>query len=165
MGDAAVRKLTSGEEELEDFTEAGGPGVFVVQAARNPEVAEVLAVAPAALAKAGVEKIAVAQVAQTFRGAHVQPDAQRGHGAGVVDEEEDAALVPPDTGGQHGKLSEDIRVMEAERERDQAAKRGSSEPGVHGVRQGAELGVDQRLELSREELSVLLAIAAAFAFG
>ena len=89
-----------------------------MEGAGNAEVKEVLigagGVIPAALEKAAVEEVGVAEVAEAFACAHVEPEAEVGFGAGAADAVEDGALVPPDAGAHDGGLGEDVRVVEGE---------------------------------------------------
>ena len=70
-------------------------------------------------------------------------------------------LVPPDAGGHDGELAEDVGVVEAEGEGDEAAERGAAEGGVLRAGEGAEAAVDEGLELFDEEAAVAAAFAAA----
>jgi len=116
---------------------------------------------PAALEEAAVEEIGVAEVAEAFAGAHVEPDAEAGFGAGAADAVEDGALVPPDAGAHDGGLAEDVGVVEGEGEGDEAAERGATDGGVFGAGEGAEVEVDEGFELLDEEAAVAGAFAAA----
>ncbi len=84
----------------------------------NAKVGEVLVgagrVIPAALEKAAVQEVSVAEMAKAFPGAHVEPEAEVRFGAGTADAVEDGALVPPDAGAHDGGLGEDVRVVEGE---------------------------------------------------
>jgi hypothetical protein len=71
------------KEEAKDAVEARGPGVLIVQAVGDAKVAEVRilrvrAIMPALLKEATVKEISIAEVAKTFRGAHVEPDTEIG---------------------------------------------------------------------------------------
>ena len=74
---------------------------------------------------------------------------------------QNAALVPPDAGGEDGEFGEDFGVGEAEVERDQAAERGAAERGIGGVGQRAELAIDAGLQLLDEQTAIEIAVAAA----
>ncbi len=149
------------EKKAEDVAETGGPGVFVVGCVGDLEVVEIDSVVPAAELKAAVEEIGVVDVLMAFCGAYVQPDAEVGPGVGAGDEVEQAAVIPPDTGGKGGDFAEDAGVIEAEDERDEAAEGGASEGGIGGVGEGAEGGVDEGLEVVDQELAVEGAFATA----
>jgi hypothetical protein len=157
------------EKEAEDLGEAGGPGGLVVEGVGNAEVVEVdggagdaaYGFAPAALEEAAVEEVGVAEVAEAFGGAHVEPDAEVGFGAGAADAVEDGALIPPDAGGEDGGFAEDVGVVEGYGEGDEAAEGRASDGGVGRVGEGAEGVVDEGLEFLDEETSVECAFAAA----
>jgi hypothetical protein len=165
------------KEELEDAVEARGPGVFVVESAGDAEVVEVDVVAPAALEEAAVEGVGVAEMAEAFGGAHIQPDAgmrevgrlgseARTDAGGArwntaAEPLEHAAVVPPDAGREDGEAAEDLRVLEAEGERDEAAEGAAAEAGVRGAIEQAEALGDEGQEFLDEEAAVELAFAAA----
>jgi hypothetical protein len=162
------------EEEEEDVGEAGGPGGLFVEGSGDAEVVEVGgdggggvpgcfegAVVPAALEETAVEEVGVAEVAEAFAHAHVEPDAEAGFGAGAADAMEDGALIPPDAGGEDGGFAEDVGVVECDGEGDEAAEGGASDGGVGWVGEGAEGLVDEGFELVDEEASVAGAFATA----
>jgi hypothetical protein len=169
--------------------EAAGPGFFVVDAAGDAQVLQIDVFLPAPSQQALVEEVAVAEVAQTFVHAHVEPDPGAGTGfalwlevgAGWWAEEaakgrqdagarlvlvggeagEDVAAVPPDGRREYAEFAEDLRVVEADGEGDEAAERGAGEPGVLAVRVGSERVVDEGFEFIDEEAGVERAFAAA----
>ena len=51
-------------------------------------------------------------MAEAFGGAHIEPDAEVGFGAGAADAMENGALIPPDAGGEDGDLAEDVGIVE-----------------------------------------------------
>ena len=132
-----------------------------------------------------MEEVAVAQVAQALVHAHVEPDAwagaslvkdRFGTGGRIAAEEggkdagpgrvfgadagEDVAAVPPDAGGKDAEFAEDLRVVEADGEGDEATERTAGEAGVFGSGEGAEGGVDERFEFVDKEAGVEGAFAA-----
>ncbi len=158
-------RSAGGKKEAEDLVETVGPGGFVVLCAGDAKVEEILAwtrgVIPSALEQAAVEQVGVAEVAEAFTGAHVEPEAEVRFGASAADAVEDGALVPPDAGAHDGGLGEDAGVVEREGEGDEAAEGGAAEGGVFGAGEGAEVEVDEGLELVDEEAAVARAFSAA----
>ena len=159
-----------------------------MNAAGYAKVLEVDVVLPSPGEQAVVEEIAVAQMTEAFVHAHVEPDAGTGTrvvkdrigarrvdetaerrkdaGAGRVlraDAGEDIAAVPPHAGGEYTELAENLRVIEADGEGDETAKRTAGETGVLGSGEGAEGAVDQWLEFVDEEAGVEGALAATVA--
>jgi hypothetical protein len=131
------RILLAGEEKAENVVEAGGPGLFVVDGSGSLHVGEVLSFVPAETEEQAVEVVRIANVARALGGAHVQPDAQGWSGLGLVDEGENAAVIPPDGGGHDCELAKDVRIFEAQKERYETTQRGSAESGVGGAGTGA----------------------------
>lgn len=159
-----------------------------MDAAGDAEVFQVDVVLPAAGEEAVVEEVAVAQVAEAFVDAHVEPNARAGAsvveegrgarggvetaegrqdaGTGCVfrtDAGEDVAAVPPDAGGEDAEFAEDLGVVETDGEGDQAAERTAGKASRLGAGLGAEGGVDQGFEFVDEETGVEGPFAAAVA--
>jgi hypothetical protein len=97
---------------------------------------------------AAVEEVGVAEVAEAFGHAHVEPDAEVGLGAGAADAVQDGALIPPDAGGEDGGFAEDVGVVERDGERDEGTEGGASDGGVGRVGEGAEGFVDEGLGIA-----------------
>ncbi len=104
------------KKKAKNVFKTGGPGSFVVGGAGYSEVSEILPVSPAALLEAAMEEIGVTEVAKTFRGAHVEPDADIGLWASAANAIEDGALVPPDAGAQDRCFAEDFGMIEGDGE-------------------------------------------------
>jgi len=130
-----------------------------MKGAGDAKVVEVDAVAPAAGEQAAVEEVGVAEVAQAFGHAHVQPDAGARVGMGLVKQGEDAAIVPPDAGRDDGEFAEGFRMREAEGERDETSERGTAEGRVGWGGEGSEAGVDVREQGFEQELAIEGALA------
>src|SRR5579875_1159861 len=185
---AGVATWVRRKEPLEDAIEATRPSVFVVYAAGDAQVMEVHLVLPPAGEEALVQQVAVAQVTETFVSAHIQPYAGTGplgveggrrartgveaaerrldtRTAGVfrADAREDVTAVPPDAGGQDTELAKDLRVIESDRQRDQAAERAPGEAGVCWAGTGAKTAVDERLQFVDQKAGVERTFAAAVA--
>ena len=124
---------------------------------------EIFAWDPALHHEAAFEELGIADVAEAFGGANVEPDAERRLGLGGGDKGEDAALIPPEGGRHNGEAGEDVRVSEAKVEGDEAAEGGAAETSLGGFGAGAEGGVDPGLELFDEETAVAMAFASAHA--
>jgi hypothetical protein len=174
VGFGAKRSGVGWEEEAEDVGEAGGPGGFFVEGAGDAEVVEVgwrgggfvpsgveWAVVPAALEETAVEEVGVAEMAEAFGHAHVEPDAEVGFGAGAPDAVQDGSLIPPDAGREDGGFAEDVGVVECYRQRNQTSERRTADGGVGRVGEGAEGFVDEGFELVDEEAAVAGTFAAA----
>lgn len=117
----------AGDAEVEEVGAGGGGGAWGARALGFGEGGVVLgfgrgAFAPAALEEAVVEEVGVAEVAEAFGCAHVEPDAEVGFGAGAADAVKDGALVPPDAGREDGGFAEDVGVVEGEGEGDEATE-------------------------------------------
>ena len=132
-GLTALYKRFRREEEAEHVREAGGPSEFIVHRALAAGVGEIDAVPPAALEQTLVEEVGITQMAQALGGAHVEPDFEIGPALRVTEEGEDAAVIPPDGRAHDSELAEDLRVLQAQIERDETAERGASQGGVGGA--------------------------------
>ena len=173
---------------MQDAVEAACPGLFVVDAAGDAQVAEVHFVLPAAGEQALVQEVAIAQVAQAFAHAHVQPDARARAGfvedglgtrRGAIAQErrknagpcrvfradagEDLAAVPPDGGREDAELAEDLRVVQADGQGDEPPERRAGQACAGRALEGAERAVDQGLELVDQKPGVEGTFAAAVA--
>ncbi len=73
-------------------------------------------------------------------------------------------VVPPDAGREYGEPGKDLRVGEAEVERDETAQGRTAERGVRGVRESAELAIDAGFQLLDEKAAVEVAVTAAEAW-
>ena len=82
---------------------------------------------------------------------------------GVAEEGEDAAVVPPDGGAEDGEFAEDLRVLKAEVEGDEASERGAAEGGVVGTWEGAVGAIEEGFDLVDQEAAVSVAFAACHA--
>ena len=158
---------SSWKEEGEDLVEAVGPGVLIVRGAGNDQQPEVLvgggAVVPAALQEETVKQFNITDVTLALGGSDVEPDTKVRFGSGVGDEGQDGAVVPPDGRAENGEFAEDLGVLQPEIEADEGAERGATEAGGPGTGEGAEGGVDERLQLLDEESAVAVAFAATHA--
>ena len=130
-------------------------------AAVGVPVGEVDALAPALAAEEMEELVGVLEVALALLRAHVEPDAERGTRRGVLDAMEDAAVIPPEGGGEEGEAAEGVGVLEAEMERDEGAERGAAEASVLGLGAGAVGAIEEGLELLAQHAAVAGAVAAA----
>ena len=115
--------LTGGIQELQEWADAPGPGGFVVLGTFDALVGEIFAELPAFLQKDVAILLDVLNDARAFLRANVKPDSRarldiRGSGHTVKD-----ALIPPDGRRESGDAAEHSRMLKAEIEREQAAKR------------------------------------------
>ena len=81
----------------------------------------------------------------------------------LVEVAEDALVVPPDAGGEHGELAEPGGVAQAEIERDQSAKRGTAQAGRFTIGADAVLRGDPGQDFAGEGHAVLRGLASAHA--
>lgn len=94
--------------------------------AGNALVVEIDSWMPAETPKDLKELVGVAEVAQALLHAHVEPDAEGRARCDCLDhcrnEREGAAGIPPERGRHDGELAEDVWVLHAEVERDEATE-------------------------------------------
>lgn len=142
--------------------EAVGPCVFGVEGPFDLVEGEVGTKPPALALEQTAKGFGVADMALAFGGAYVEPDAWAGMAGGVevADKGEDAALIPPDGGGEYAEATEGLGALEAEIEADESAERGAAEPGVLGTDGGSVGSVDEGDELVDDEAAVTIAVAA-----
>src|SRR6185437_11715235 len=141
---------SGGEEEAEHGLNSLRPGGFIVGAAGDVVIAEVEAGMPAFGAQAGLEQVGVGDGARGFRTADVEPYAGAMAKVGFGHESKNGAVVPPDRGGQDGKLAESFLVAQAEIEGRQRSQRGAAEAGVGRTRLDAVLGREEGEEFFSE---------------
>ena len=115
--------------------------------------------------EAAVQVLHIVEGAAAFVVAYIEPDAGaipdfRG---ALVQVAEDAFVVPPDAGREHGEFAEPGGVAQAEVERDQAAERRTSKPCRLAIGADAVLRGDPGQNLACEGEAVLLGLAAAHA--
>ena len=131
-----------------------------MEPAFNSGVGDVLPRPPSVLDKSAVEQIGVPEVTSAFRGAHIKPDHYLRSGLHTCSEIQDAAVIPPQRGRHHGQPPKYVRVFQAQEERDKAAERRSTEPGINWPRQRSILCIDKRLEFLDEKPPIFPALSA-----
>jgi hypothetical protein len=91
---------------------------------------------------------------RAFGGADVEPDFEWQVAAQLADTVQDIAVAPPDRRGHDGELAEDVGVLEAEVEGDEATEGGAAETGIGGRCGSAVAAIDEGFEFVDEEAAV-----------
>src|SRR5258706_12256328 len=125
-------------QELQEGAYALGPGGFVVLGAFYALVVEVFAGLPAFLQEDVAILFDVLNDAGAFLLADVEPDARTRLDVRGGSETVNEALVPPYGRREGGDAAEDLRMLGAQIEREQAAERGAT---LSGDARDARVGV------------------------
>src|SRR5580692_1943765 len=147
-------------QELKKRTDAPGPSGFVVLAAFDALVVQVLAELPALLQEHVAKLFDVLHDARTFARADVQPDTRARTDVRSCREAMHHLLVPPNGRRESGKFSEDVRKPQPQVERDQAAERRAADACFLGAGKSAVFLLDKGLQLQNQEFCITIGASA-----
>ena len=124
------------------------------------DIGKVNPLSPSTFEQTLEEDVGIAQMAQAFGCSHVEPDTEVGARPGVAEKGQDGAIVPPYRGAHYGESTEDVRMLKANIERDEAAEGGAAQSRVLAVGQGAVGAIDERLDLFDDDSAIGMAFSA-----
>ena len=108
---------------MQERADALGPRGFIVLCAFDSLVGEIFAELPTFLKEDVAKLFNIGDDAGTFFRANVEPDSRAGLDRSGGGEAIDHALIPPDGRRERGETAEDLRMFQAEIEREQSTQR------------------------------------------
>src|SRR5208282_428710 len=150
-----------GKQELQERSDAAGPGGFIVFGALDALVMQIAPQLPSFAQKDIAKPLHIFHSAPALARARIQPDSRNRLNRGRGGKTQDHALVPPHGRRKCGNLSENLRQAESQIKRKQPPERGAADPRILDPARNAVSFHDEWPHFFKEKFGVAVRPAAA----